>query len=252
MKPKISVLVSARKDSKYLAKFLFGYFLNTFDTTNTELLIITNVHDTWNKELIDYFNDTEDITFKQENYELGRAGLHVYFNDLLQDADGDWVIYFCEDHFITMPKWDEYIRQVINGGSRGIKGEPTKQKLDPKLPYCIVPKFDNVGAMNQILSRGYIKAIGDMGKHGWIDSYINDVNHAAFGVNVNDDKTLLNKHVILMDDPIAHDFTHDIPNPMEPVPVYAPKAHNMPKYEETIVKQLIEQDAERLRRAIQE
>lgn len=248
---KISVLVSARKNSKYLSKFLFGYFENTHDQINTEILVMMNEHDTWNKDLVGYFTDQEDIQFLYEDYNYGRDGLHVYFNDLLKHADGDWIIYFCEDHYINTKFWDSYVRQVINGGSRSMKGETSKsdKSLDPKYPYCLVPKFDNAGAMNHILSRGYIETLnGVLGRHGWIDSYINDVNALAFGIQSERPNNKPGDTIIKFDDEMFHDFTHDDPNPMSDAHLQSIKGKiKLPDYKDSNVKDMIKRDAERLR-----
>lgn len=241
--PKISVLVSARNNSKYLSKFLFGYFRNTVDLDTIEILIMMNENDTWNDDLIAHFEKL-GVKFFREDYGLGRDGLHVYFNDLYKKAIGDWIIYFCEDHFINTLGWDMYVRKVISGGSRSQKYETDKRKpLDPGKPYCLIPKFDNCGAMNQILSRGYCEAIGGVvGKHGWIDSYINDVNKIAFG-----DRSEM---VIRFEDEMFHDFTHDTPSPMDQEHYKATNGSvpsgeqlDLPKYDSEEVKKQISSDA---------
>lgn len=226
LNPSISVLVSARKNSKYLAKFLFGYFERTADLDHTEILVMLNEHDTWNDELVRHFKDDHRVRFFRENERMGRAGLHVYFNTLLKNAGGEWVVYFCEDHFITMDSWDSYVRAYI-----------ARRGLDPRMVYCLVPKFDNCGAMNQILSRGYINAIGDLGKHGWIDSYINELN-----------EEIPKSRVLKFDHEMFHDFTHDKPNPMsdEHSKGESGRGKLLPMFHAAEVKELIKQDAERI------
>ena len=242
--PKISVLVSARKNSKFLAKFISGYIANTSNQKDTEMLIMLNDEDTWNNELSEIYND--DFIFMREDYRLGRGGLHIYFNDLYKKAKGDWIIYFCEDHFITMRGWDNYVRSVI-----------LRKQLDPRAIYCLVPKFDNCGAMNQILSRGYIEALGGvLGRHGWIDSYINDLNKAAFEVETEDgESVIIENRVIRFDNEMFHDFTHDQPNPMHDSHLQAvvgPDADKLPTFDTDVVKELIRQDSIRLREKLME
>lgn len=230
--PSISVLVSARKNSKYLAKFLFGYFERTADNDHTEILVMLNEHDTWNRDLVDFYKDSgHRVRFFYENERLGRAGLHVYFNTLLKSAGGEWVIYFCEDHFIVMDSWDSYVRAYI-----------LRHDLDPRKVWCLIPKFDNVGAMNQILSRGYINAIGDVGKHGWIDSYINDLNG-----------TLPGNRVLRFDHEMFHDFTHDKPTPMsdEHCKGETGRGKLLPPYKSDEVRKLIAEDSKRIHAAME-
>ena len=248
MKPKISVLVAARKNSKYLAKFLFGYFANTGDRKNTEILVMLNLQDTWNQELIDHFSlPPYNVKFFWENKKLGRAGLHLYFNDLLEHANGQWVIYFCEDHFIIQDGWDERIRQFI-----------TTRELFHKDVYCLIPKFDNAGAMNQILSRGYINALdGNLAHHGNLDSYINEVNGLAFGAAAFRPEGEGKPHdrILRFDDPaMFHDFTHDVPSPMSDAhlqTVNVGRGKKLPKYEDPIIRELAQKDADKLKVAIE-
>lgn len=253
---KISVLIAARKNSKFLAKFLFGFMERTYSTGDIEVLVMLNQHDTWNKELVEHFSRFGDwaagrryIKFYYENKGLGRAGLHIYFNDLLKHATGDWIVYFCEDHFIIMNGWDKYLRSVTNGHleTKLAHVQRTKDgKLDPKLPWVLVPKFDNVGAMNHIVSRGFVDAMGGvLGRHGWIDSYINDVTNIAWGKHP--------KYLIRLDDDMFHDFTHDHPNPMSDAAMQSistKKAAELPKFDSPDVRGLIGADAALLNKAI--
>lgn len=247
-KPDISVLIAARKNSKYLAKFLFGLAANTQYPAGIQTLVMLNEDDTWNRELVHYFDLHQDflpIEFHTENYGLGRAGLHVYFNDLLQHATGDWIIYFCEDHFITMHGWDTYLQRVIAGITQQGDSLNKPFPLDPSEPWIIVPKFDNAGSMNHIVSRGYIDALGGvLGRHGWIDSYINDLSTQAWGRHP--------LRVLRMDKEIFHDFTHDDPSPMSDAhlqTIIGPEAAKLPKHGSQEYQILIEDDAERLREA---
>lgn len=229
MKPpiKISVLVAARRNSKYLSKFLFGYFERTHDLENTELLVMLNEHDDWNNELVTFFS-SRGVRFFRENKRLGRAGLHEYFNDLYKKADGDWIVYFCEDHFIIMDNWDAYVRNSIE-----------KLELDSRKVWSLIPKFDNVGAMNQILSRGYCQALGGLlGRHGWIDSYINDLNA---GIPAD--------RVLRFDHEMFHDFTHDHPSPMSEShmqSVNTDRGNMLPAYDSERTKILIKEDQGKL------
>jgi len=235
MKPKISVLVAARRDSKYLAKFLHGYFDRTDDTDNTEILVMMNQHDTWNEELVRQYDGR--VRFFKEDLRLGRSGLHVYFNELLKHATGEWIVYFCEDHFIIYDGWDNRLRSEII--KRGLKANEVN---------VIVPVFDNAGAMNHIVSRGWVDTIGDLGKHGWIDSYINGVLLRTFMERPSD-------HLIKnIDDPLFHDFTHDQPNPMDAGANQSPVGEDgkkLPKFDTDEVQELVERDAIKIKQALE-
>ncbi len=232
---KISVLVSARKNSKFLAKFIFGYLARTTNPHETELLVMLNADDDWNDELKWYFGE-QGIRFFTEDYKLGRAGLHQYLNDMVPEAKGDWLVYFCEDHFIIEPGWDQKIRSYIRD-----------RELDSSKIYTIVPKFDNCGAMNQIVSRGFVDTLGGVfGRHGWIDSYINELNTRTFGDH--------SDRVIRMDEELFHDFTHDHPNPMEQAHmqgVVSPEGKKLPVFEADEVREIIGEDVNKLKIALE-
>lgn len=228
----LTLLVSARRNSKYLAKFLMGYFDNTNQPFHTDMLVMLNEHDTWNRDLARYFEGRHpNIRFFYENERLGRAGLHVYFNMLIKQANKtDWFIYFCEDHYIQMRGWDDYVRAKM-------------ASYDPNHVYIGVPKFDNAGAMSHILSRGYVEAVGGVGHHGWIDSYINELaGH------------LSHDRIISFDDEMFHDFTHDQPSPMSDAhmqSVDTTRGQRLPRFEAPEVRQIIADDANNIFLAIQ-
>ena len=253
--PKISILVSARKNSKYLAKFLYGYLNNSAYPLEHEVLVMLNAHDTWNADMVEWIIakqlyapvNKRPFKFYREDLQLGRAGLHQYFNKLAKEGTGDWLIYFCEDHYINPPEKDPHNRAFAARWDQYFLTRIDALKLNPNDIYCLVPKFDNCGAMNHMLSRGYYKALGGvMGHHGWIDSYINDINRIAFGDH--------SEHVIKFDRETFHDFTHDKPNPMSDAhmqSVVSEAGKNLPKYGGGHYEGLIQEDAAKLRLALE-
>jgi hypothetical protein len=232
-RPTFSILVSSRKDSKYLAKFLFSYLQNTALTKDCEVLVMCSKQDTWNRELMAYFEKHEGIRFFVEDWGLGRAGLHKYFNHLAKEARGHWIVYFCDDHNIVMPSWDRYILEEIRS-----------KELNHNQINVIVPKFDNVGTMNHILSWAWLQFLGqEVGRHGWIDSYINGVLHG-----------LPKDRVHLLDEATFHDFTHDVPTPMQDAQASVPipaAGLELPPFESQAVHKLIEKDVAMLNAAIE-
>lgn len=246
-RPKISILIASRKNSKYLAKFLFGLYANIGDLSRVEILCMTSQLDTWNSELFEFFSSkmTPAVKFYGENNGLGRAGLAEYFNVLYKESKGEWIIYFCEDHYTNKRDWDLRIYEMIN-----------KHGLDWQKVYCLVPKFDNAGAMNHILSRGYVEAMGGkLAQHGNLDSYINDVNLRAFGgLSIERHDAEKGDRVLLFDDEMFHDFTHDKPGPMEDAhmqSVISNRGKMMPKYEDPRVQEWISEDSELLKSALE-
>lgn len=243
---KLTVLIAARRNSKYLAKFIMALSNKTHGSFYTQVLVIMNEHDTWNDDLVQFmeFAYPGRIKFIRENLQLGRAGLHQYFNMLLPYADGDWLIYFCEDHYVQQPGWDDLLLDYLMGLKKSGDSEGKRFPLDPAEPWVLVPKFDNCGAMNHIVSRGFIRALkGKIGNHGWIDSYINDLMRP------------FPDRVIRIDEEWFHDFTHDQPSPMHDShlqTVLSEKGKALPKYDSTVVRHRILLDQEKLTRAIKE
>ncbi len=238
-KPVITALVAARKDSKYLAKFLSAYMVLTGDFDYTPLGVMLSSQDTWNEELVTMFRRiaqrTPDIniSFSFEDRRLGRAGLHLYYETLLNGQLPEWTIYFCEDHYLRTPNWDIIVRTEIE-----------KRKLDPDEVWVIVPGWDNpgIGAMNHILSRGYMRALdGHIARHGNLDSYINHVI----------EKLPADRIIHLPD--IFHDFTHDVPSMMDDSRTkveLGPEAATIPPWDSDEMRALIAADAEILNKAI--
>lgn len=231
---KISVLITGRKNTKYLAKFMFALFCRTADISNVEILVTLNKGDTWNRELQAFFmafglNTKGTIQFFEEDYKAGRDGLHKYFNDMAEFATGDWIVYFCDDHFIEAQGWDQAIRDFA-----------TARELDPNKINFIIPKFDNAGTMNHIVSRGAYNGMGQLGRHGWIDSYLNDVMH----------RMKAPERIHKMDQELFHDFTHDRPEPMDPAHMQSekdPDVANWPKHNSPEYTELTVQDAAKLK-----
>lgn len=241
---KIAVLISSRKNSKYLAKFLFGLFKNTNDIGQIDVLVMMNAGDTWNQELVEHFELAPyNVRFFTEDYQLGRHGLHVYYNDLIKQTRADWLIYFCDDHFVTEEDWDIYVRACIAGNVRSGDSMAKEYPLNPAEPWVLVPKFDNCGAMNHLVSRGFINALGGViGNHGWIDSYINDLMRP------------FPDRVIRMDDVLFHDFTHDVPTPMDEANTVAPisdLAKKLPEYGGGRYERLIVEDRQKIKNVVE-
>lgn len=226
-KIRLTILVSARKNSKYLAKFLAGLYTNLLFPELAEVYLTANAEDTWNTETVQIYQKHYGLKLYIENSGLGRGGLHEYFNTMVADAHGDWIVYFCEDHYTNVFGWDGELYKFINA-----------KELKSTKPICIVPKFDNVGAMNHILSRGYVRAMGGyLGRHGNIDSYINKVNRKIGETDL----------VYRVDEEWFHDFTHDIPDQMDPIHSkveLSEEGRNLPRFDR--IDNLIQEDANKV------
>ena len=226
---KLSVLVASRKNSKFLAKFLFNFLEKTqLPPEEIEIFVMVSKQDDWNQELIKFVTRFCPIKFCFEDKKLGRSGLHLYYNEMLTETTGDWVIYFCDDHYIVRQGWDEYLMNFVDSC-----------KLDPKRIYQVVPTWDNSGSMNQMLSRGYIDTLGNIGRYGNIDSYNNHVGAQMF-----------KPRVIAAPEPIFHDFTGD-------PEIMTEKHHEIEGYSPLPIiwgseemQGMIAEDAQKLRKAI--
>lgn len=155
----LSLLLTCREDSKFLAKFVTTFMVNTNDFNNVELLILLSPEDTWNRELLECFKD--HITVIPDNTGIGRGGSHIFYSELAKQAKGDWLWYLCDDHYL-FKDYDKYITDFINDNH-----------LKANEVNVIAPAVSNSGRISHILSRKVYETIG-FGQHGNVDSYIND------------------------------------------------------------------------------
>lgn len=161
---KLSVIVSVRKNSKFISKLLHSIVAKTKNIKDIEVWMMTNINDTWNRDLFNQMGYTHGFKTLTEDYKYGRAGLHKYFEALLPHTTGEWVLYLCDDHDIAVDGWDQKIFDLIN-----------TQQLDYNKIYQIVPHCVNTGSVIHILSRGWINTTHEIGKHPNVDSYLNYV-----------------------------------------------------------------------------
>src|SRR3989304_1199901 len=103
---KLSIIISVRKNSKFITKLLFSILAKTYAMENIEVLCLLNKHDTWNADLPKVL---PMFKYFYEDLKMGRAGLHKYFGELLPHTTGDWVLYLCDDHDIVMNHYDRYL-----------------------------------------------------------------------------------------------------------------------------------------------
>lgn len=222
---KISVIAASRKNSKWLAQFIFGYFTHTHDLANTELLVMHSAHDTWNQDLIQFFSDR--VTFVPENYHLGRKGHHVYLNELAKLATGDWIIELCEDMAFITPEWDRILREKII--------------CPPSTIAMLRPRFKpHDGAMAHLVSRGYLEAAGNLAESWSVDSWINKVFEKACPGRATEIKEVY-----------FYDYTHDPRNYFDAsemnVEIDAARADQMPTWGVPSTDALLAETVERVK-----
>lgn len=161
---KISVLVLARRRSRFLAHYILNFLNHTTDMENTELLVMASEDDDWNKDLIEFCSQYKNIKFFFENDRLGRHGRHIFFNRLAEKAEGEWILHTCDDQMFVRKGWDNYVRDYVRDHS-----------LDHNKVNILIPRFNNTGSVDHFVSRGYLNALGMVGGYGNIDSWINNV-----------------------------------------------------------------------------
>lgn len=161
---KIAVLTLARRRSRFLSHFLFNYCTMTKDFENTKLFVMANAEDDYNKDIFTFFklHPEYGVKFLFENSGLGVYGRHLYFNELASATDSDWLLHTCDDQMFIYENWDGFIRDYI-----------ISKNIDAAKVNVIIPKFSNMGAVDHMVSRGYINALGRLGGYGNIDSWIN-------------------------------------------------------------------------------
>ena len=163
----ISMLCPVRPESKFFAHFIAGFLNKTKNFYDTELLVMPAKQNEWNQDLIEYLQRKEpSIKFIDEpESELGQRGHHIYINELAKHAKGDWILNFCEDMHILLRDWDEVLREWIR-----------EKQLDPDKCYMIIPRFEASGAVEHILSRGWLDIVGTVFNFPNGDSWLNTVS----------------------------------------------------------------------------
>lgn len=220
----ISILLTVRKNSKFFAKWLIAYLKHTKDFNNIELLILANEEDTWNQDYFDYFK----LNVLREDFRCGKNGRHIFYNYLAERSHGDWLWHMCDDHYL-LDGYDQYLTNYIK-----------EKNIDGNKINLIVPRVENYGSVSHLISRGWFKTVG-MGKHGNIDSYINEVT----------DKIIYNHVIFHPDTPVLKDFTAE-PNIMTPEHSETPidPEHRFYDFTSEHMKNLINEDARLLYEAI--
>lgn len=159
----ISVLVSARRDSPWLPVNVEAYLGS--DTTGTEMLVSLSPFEVANTERIPVW-ERAGVRFVGREHTFGRTGLHLNFNQLADEASGDWLLCLCDDIYITRPDWADALRADA-------------AELDPSLPWNVAPHVTRSGPHAHLLSRGWLNRLGCVSEHWIVDCYVNTVSHQA-------------------------------------------------------------------------
>lgn len=162
----ISILVNARKDSKFLAKFILAYVMHTKNFDEVELIVFTPDGE-WNKELFEYFKDY--IRVISDTTEIGRGGSHIHYLEAAKHAKGDWLWYMCDDQYLY-DGYDKYLVEYIQA-----------QNLDPNKVNVVVPACENLGRVTHIISKKTFEIMG-FGNHGNVDSYFNETLEGLYEI----------------------------------------------------------------------
>jgi hypothetical protein len=201
---KISMLVPARPESKFLNHLVMAFLNKTKNFEDTELLVMPARRNDWNRDMMDYISRKEpSIKFIEEPEELGQRGHHVYMNELVKHAGGDWIVNFCDDMDILMRDWDEAVRDFIR-----------HRQFDPDKCWMLIPRFLISGAVEHILSRGWIDITGHDFMYPNGDSWLN-------GVMDSTPEEFRKERRIEMINVMFEDYSHD--------PIYEPLFGHGPK-----------------------
>jgi hypothetical protein len=166
---KISMLAPARPESKFLTHLVLAFLNKTKNFDDTELLIMPAKRNKWNDDMMQYISRHEpSVKFIDEPEELGQRGHHVYMNELLKHAKGDWISNFCDDMDILLRDWDEVLRDFIRS-----------KQLDPDKCWMLIPRFIVSGAVEHVLSRGWVDITGHNFMYPNGDSWLNGVMDAT-------------------------------------------------------------------------
>jgi hypothetical protein len=169
---KISVLCPARPNSALLAHLVVRFLSTVKNHEDVNLIVMMNVADKWNKNIKRAFPQ-RNVLFVEEDFKLGRQGLHVYYNELAKLTNAEWLMMVCEDHDWVMDEWDQFMLDHL-------------KSVDCMKPNIFYPRFTNIGAVCPVLSRGYVNAVGgNLSAHYSFDSWINEVAEAC-NLNVAD------------------------------------------------------------------
>lgn len=123
MRDKMSILVAARRDSKYLAKFLIGCMLRTDDLKNTEILVMLNEHDTWNRDLVRMFSSAPwHVKFYFEDKGLKPCRPARILQRASEPCDRGLDKLLASDHYIIMNSWDTFVGRMISGNMKVDQG----------------------------------------------------------------------------------------------------------------------------------
>lgn len=165
---KISMLAPVRPESKWMSHLIMSFLTHTENLEDTELLLLPAKRNAWNKDLMEYIGKKEPavkfIPEPADFEELGQRGHHIFMNELSKHATGDWIFHFCDDMEILVRGWDEVVRAFVR-----------QYHLNPSMCYMLIPRFKDAGAVEHILSRGWIEVTGCSFDYPNGDSWLNTV-----------------------------------------------------------------------------
>lgn len=225
----ISILLITRKNSKFFSKFMAGFIKNTKNFDNVELLVLCSKHDTWNRDFFEIYSDK--IKLFEEDFKTGVDGRHLFFNHLAQYAQGEWLWYMCDDHYL-LSGYDEYLINYIN-----------QHNIDSNKINLLYPKVENCGSVSHIISRAWYNTTGRMSPHMAIDSYLNFTSEKMIN---NERLHFLNERTLLLDFTIDQTIMTHEHNRIEIDPSF-----QVYDFHSNEIFQEIENDAQLLNKAIE-
>lgn len=245
--PKISILVLAQKNSKYLSNFLFSALNNSNQQDhNIEVMVMLSKEDNWNKSLMDYFDDysegvsaltgrSELVRFYEDDKKLGEMGQHNLYNRLAENARGQWFLLLKDTQPIIMKRWDEKILQKLS--------EVDTADRMPVTVYLGVDNTDKSSA--RLINRAAYEAMDKkIARHGWVDEYLDAAFHNSSATAVN------TKNVEFL-----HDYFYERPDPMDPMlnkVVLSQEGMDQNQFDAAEIQALIAEDNKKITARVEE
>jgi len=160
----ISLLITSRKNDKFIGKLAMSILTKTYNMDNIEVLLMASSQDQWNRELFGYLQLHHNFKVFTEDYGYGHWGLYQYFNELAKESKGDYLWYLCSDHDIILDNYDTWLLDYFK--EKGIKSDEV---------WAVTPGFKNVGPISHIITRKFYETTGRIAQSNKVDSWYNDL-----------------------------------------------------------------------------
>jgi hypothetical protein len=160
----ISLLITSRKNDKFIGKLAMSILTKTHNMDNIEVLLMASQQDEWNKDLFGYLQLHHNFKIFTEDYGYGHWGLYQYFNELAKEASGDYLWYLCSDHDIVCENYDTILLNYFK-----------EKNISPDEVWAVTPGFKDCGPVSHIITRKFYEITGRIAQSNKVDSWYNDL-----------------------------------------------------------------------------